>query len=145
MNTQQAQKIIQRARYLLGTPYKYAVKEEDIPVFLDCSSFTQLVFKEVLKKDIGRSTILQATHGKTIKEKNLRPGDLVFFRGSKGHFNDTLFPPKKYGYNICIGHVAIYTGDGMAIHACGHKGRVTEEFLENIKDKRIRIPIIKRI
>jgi len=145
MNAQKAQKVISLARTLLGTPYKYAVKEEDIPVFLDCSSFTQLVFKKVLKKDIGRSTILQAIHGKSVKEKDLRPGDLVFFRGSKGHFNDKLFPPQKYGYHICIGHVAIYTGNKMAIHACGHKGKVIEEPLKEIKGKRIRIPIIKRV
>ena len=101
--------------------------------------------KKVTGKDIGRSTILQATHGETVSEKDLQPGDLVFFRGSKGHFNDSLFPPEKYGYNICIGHVAIYTGDGMAIHASGEKGRVIEESLEEIKRTRVKIPIIKRI
>ena len=145
MNSNNAQKIITKARALLGTPYKYGVKEEDIPVFLDCSSFTQILFRQVLKKDIGRSTILQATHGKTVLKKDLRPGDLVFFRGSKGHFNDSLFPPKKYGHNICIGHVALYTGNGLAIHACGIKGKVIEEPLKAIKNTRIKIPIIKRI
>jgi len=145
MNEAIAKKIIEEARTLLGTPYKYGVEEEDIPRFVDCSSFTQLVFEKVTGKDIGRSTILQATHGEAVSEKDLQPGDLVFFRGSKGHFNDSLFPPEKYGYDICIGHVAIYTGNGMAIHASGEKGRVIEESLEEIKRTRVKIPIIKRL
>ena len=145
MDENTAKKIIEEAQTLLGTPYKYGVKEEDIPRFIDCSSFTQLVFEKVMGKDIGRSTIIQATHGETIQEKDLQPGDLVFFRGSKGHFNDGLFPPEKYGYDICIGHVAIYIGDGIAIHASGEKGKVVEEPLEEIKNKRVKVPIIKRI
>jgi len=145
MNEENSKRIIEEARALLGTPYKYGVKEEDIPRFVDCSSFTQLIFQNVIGKDIGRSTILQATHGETVSEKDLRTGDLIFFRGSKGHFNDDLFPPKKYGYDICIGHVAIYTGNGMIIHASGEKGRVVEESLEDIKKTRVRIVIIKRL
>lgn len=145
MNEENSKFIIKEARTLLGTPYKYGVKEEDVPRFLDCSSFTQLVFQSVTGQDIGRSTILQATHGKTVLEKDLQPGDLVFFRGSKGHFNDDLFPPEKYGYDICIGHVAIYIGDGMVIHASGEKGKVVEEPLEDIKKTRVRIVIIKRL
>jgi cell wall-associated NlpC family hydrolase len=140
-----AKEIIKEARALLNAPYKYGAKEEDIPRYVDCSSFTQYVFKKVTGKDIGRSTILQATQGETVSEKELQPGDLIFFRGSKGHFNDSLFPPEKYGYGICIGHVAIYVGNGIAIHASGEKGKVIEETVEEIKKTRIRIPIIKRM
>ena len=145
MDENTAKKIIEEAQTLLGTPYKYGVKEEDIPRFIDCSSFTQLVFEKVIGKDIGRSTMLQATHGKTVLEKDLQPGDLIFFRGSKGHFNDDLFPPEKYGYGICIGHVAIYTGNRMVIHASGEKGKVVEEPLEGIVKTRVKIVIIKRM
>ncbi len=145
MDANTAQKIIEKARSLLGTPYKYGVKQEDIPRFIDCSSFTQFIFLELMKIDIGRSTILQATKGDAVLEKNLQPGDLIFFRGSKGHFNDDLFPPDEYGYDICIGHVAIYTGNGMAIHASGEKGKVVEEPLEEITKTRVKIVIIRRI
>jgi|GEM_PF-1784019 len=145
MDLNTAKKIIQEARELLGTPYKYGVKEEDIPKYVDCSSFTQLIFLKVIGKDIGRSTILQATHGEKVSENELQPGDLIFFRGSKGHFNDSLFPPEKYGYDICIGHVAIYTGNGMAIHASGERGGVVEERLKDITKTRVRIVIIKRL
>ena len=101
---------------------------------------------DIYRKDIGRSTIIQATQGETIPEKDLQIGDLIFFRGSKGHFNDGLFPPEKYGYNICIGHVAIYTGNGMAIHANGgKKGKVVEEPVEEIKKTAVKIVLIKRI
>jgi len=145
MDANIAEKIIEEARMLLGTPYKYGVKEEDIPRYVDCSSFTQLVFSKILNIDIGRSTILQATKGEVVLEKDLQPGDLIFFRGSKGHFNDDLFPPEKYGYNICIGHVAIYTGSGMAIHASGERKGVVEERLKDITKTRVGIVIIKRI
>ena len=145
MDTAIAQKIIAEARNFLGTPYKYGVKLEDIPRFLDCSSFTQTVFLNVLGKDLGRSTIIQATQGQAISEKELQPADLIFFRGSKGHFNDELFPPDKYGYDICIGHVAIYAGNGMAIHASGEKGKVVEEALTEITKTRVKIVIMKRI
>jgi cell wall-associated NlpC family hydrolase len=145
MDDNTAKKIIEKARSLLGTPYKYGVKQEDIPKFVDCSSFSQIVFLEETGIDIGRSTILQATKGEAVLEKNLQPGDLVFLRGSKGHFNDDLFPPDEYGYDICIGHVAIYTGNGMAIHASGEKGRVIEEPLQEITRTRVRIVLIKRL
>lgn len=146
MDPNTAKKIIEKARSLLGTPYKYGVKEEEIPAFIDCSSFTRSSCKDSVKEDIGRSTIIQATHGETVLEKDLQPGDLIFFRGSKGHFNDELFPPEKYGHDICIGHVTIYTGNGMIIHARGGKiARVIEEPLEEVKKAMVRIVIIKRL
>ena len=147
MDENTAKKIIEEARTLLGAPYVLGAKEEDFPRITDCSLFTQILIKEFYGKDIGRSTIIQATHGETVSEKDLQPGDLVFFRGSKGHFNDGLFPPEKYGYDFCIGHVVIYTGNGMAIHASGEEGvmKVVEEPLEDIKKTRVRMVIIKRL
>lgn len=147
MDENTAKKIIEKARSLLNTPYKLGAKEEDFPRITDCSLFTQILIKTFCEKDIGRSTILQAAHGKTVLEKDLQPGDLIFLRGTKGHFNDKLYPPEKYGYDFCIGHVVIYTGNGMAIHANGEEGveKVVEEPLTNIKKSRSKIVIIKRL
>ncbi|MBU4347941.1 C40 family peptidase [Patescibacteria group bacterium] len=136
--------IIKEAILLLDTPYEYAVKSEKIPTVLDCSSFTQYVFKKITNKDIGRSTIIQASQGKKISKKNIKPGDLIFFRGIQGHYNDKLFPPKKYGYDINIGHVALYIGNKMVIHANGKKKKVVKESLEKVQKNSIKIVIIRR-
>ena len=136
--------IIEKALSLLGTPYEYAVKSEKIPNFLDCSSFTQYIFKKVAKLDIGRSTIIQASKGEKILKKNIKPGDLIFFRGDRGHYNDKLFPPKKYGYNINIGHVALYVGNKMVMHASGKKKKVIKEPLERVEKSSVKIAIIRR-
>jgi len=89
-----AEKLLLIARSLIDTPYKYAAKPKDIPQYLDCSSFTQYVYKQ-LGIDIPRSTILQAAKAGTEipNEANLltklKTGDLLFFRGSKGHYDES--------------------------------------------------------
>lgn len=72
---------------------------------VDCSGFVQLAFKEKLHKNIPRSTELMSTTGKQISSKNLRPGDLVFF---------------KTGWKVR--HVGIYMGKGEFIHASSSRG-----------------------
>ena len=141
MNITYQEKILEVAKSLIGTPYKYAAKPEEIPQFLDCSSFTQEVFKKI-DIEIPRSTILQAAHAGTEipLTVELKEGDLLFFRGSKGHYNDELFPDRE----IYIGHVAIYAGDGKAIHASSPKG-VVEENIQSIEKDRGAIVIIKRL
>ena len=134
------EKLLKEARSLKGTPYKYGVKPEEIPKFLDCSFFTKYIYK-LIGFDLERSTILQATQGKEIPSlKEARIGDLLFFRGTKGHYNDELFP----GRQICIGHVAMYMGNNKAIHAASGKGVVEENIAEIVKS-RFPIVLIKRI
>src|SRR3989344_5135201 len=126
--TANQEKLLEITRSLIGTPYKYAAKPEDIPKYLDCSSFTQYVYKQ-LGIEIPRSTLLQAVHaGKEMPlDENLEAGDLLFFRGAKGHYDDNLFP----GRQIYIGHVAVYSGNEKAIHASSPDG-VTEEPIHEI-------------
>lgn len=135
------QKLLEIARALIGTPYKYAAKPEEIPKFLDCSSFTQYVYKQI-NIDIPRSTLLQAVHaGKEIPpNENLEIGDLLFFRGSKGHYDDELFP----GRQIYIGHVALYIGNNKVIHGDSKKG-VGETYLKEIVKEKGPVVMIKRI
>lgn len=153
MNEKLAREIIDKARSFLNTPYEYGANKTNS---IDCSALTQLVFMDKIKKDIGRSAILQAANkdgftvsetriGATVSEKDLQLGDLIFFRGTKAHLNDDLFPPEIYGLNMMIGHVAIYTGNGMVIHAAGGSIRkVIEEPLEKVKKHAKEIKIIKR-
>ena len=139
MNKDQ-KKLLEFARSLIGTPYKYAAKPEEIPMALDCSSFTQTVFSKIEVR-LERSTLLQATQGKEVLAfEQAQPGDLLFFRGSKGHYNDELFPGKE----MYIGHVAIYLGGTQAIHASSPQG-VIEEDVNSIIKTRGPIVLIKRM
>ena len=135
------QKLLEIAQSLIGIPYKYAAKPEDIPKFLDCSSFTQYVYKQI-GIDMPRSTLLQAAHaGKEMPlNENLEIGDLLFFRGPKGHYDDKLFP----GRQIYIGHVAMYIDNNKIIHAASSKG-VIEEDIEQLLQKLGPAVIAKRI
>ncbi|HRY76766.1 MAG TPA: C40 family peptidase [Candidatus Paceibacterota bacterium] len=130
----------------LGTPYKYGVKKSEIGKFFDCSSFTQYLYKRI-GIDIPRSTILQASCGRVVgnprhqqkfQAKDLQTGDLLFFKGTKGHFTPE-FPDG-------IGHVIMYLGDSRFIHAGGNGGKPKvklEKFQKVIS--RPDLQIIKRI
>lgn len=67
---------------------------------IDCSAFTQRIFKEKFDVKIPRTTRTQVKVGKRIKKSELILGDLVFFKTGK---TDR--------------HVGIYMGDGTFMHA----------------------------
>lgn len=67
---------------------------------IDCSAFTQRVYKEKFDVKIPRSTRTQVKVGKKIKKSQLELGDLVFFKTGK-----------------IDRHVGIYMGDGSFMHA----------------------------
>lgn len=67
---------------------------------IDCSAFTQRVFKEKFDVKIPRTTWTQVKAGKAVKKSELILGDLVFFKTGK---RDR--------------HVGIYMGDGTFMHA----------------------------
>ncbi len=140
--------VVSFAKKFVGVPYKYGAKASDAPNFFDCSGFVQYVYSH-FGYEIPRSTILQAEFsGKTIKNiKNLEPGDLIYLRGTTGHYN------KKFPQGI--GHVVMYLGDSEAIHSASkrlktypniiEKGSVKMESLKKIINKSKPIIVIKRI
>ena len=75
--TPEVDKRIQYASRFMGTPYRGG---GTTPKGFDCSGFTQYVFKHFDYK-LPRTTTEQARVGKKIKQKKLKPGDLVFFSG----------------------------------------------------------------
>lgn len=79
---------------------------------IDCSGFTQKAFKEKFNLAMPRTTTMQSQVGKEIDKKELKSGDLVFF---------------KIGD---INHVGIYLENGMFIHASTKTG-VTISELDN--------------
>ncbi|MDO5784787.1 MAG: SH3 domain-containing protein [Eubacteriales bacterium] len=87
------------ARGLLGCSYSYGATG---PSSFDCSGFTQYVYGRC-GISIPRTSSAQYASSTHISKSELRAGDLVFFsNGSSGG---------------SVGHVAIYLGDGMIIHA----------------------------
>lgn len=77
--------------------YKYVFGKAG-PNNFDCSGFTQYVYKQFGVNNIPHDSEKQRKVGEEVKEKSeLRPGDLVCFKGSN--------------------HVGIYIGDGKFVHA----------------------------
>ncbi|MDW8809553.1 NlpC/P60 family protein [Streptomyces scabiei] len=89
-----AAKAIALARAQIGKPYVWGATG---PGSYDCSGLTQAAWKAA-GVDLPRTTHDQAAAGTTVPFADARPGDLVFFY-------DT------------IGHVGLYIGNGMMIHA----------------------------
>ena len=85
--------VITEANKHLGKDYVYGAKG---PNNFDCSGFTSYVYRLATGIEIGGSTYSQINAGREVSYSELQPGDLVF--------------PHS-------GHVGIYVGNGMMIHA----------------------------
>lgn len=97
--TEGNQAVIEIAKQYLGVPYVYGGTS---PRGFDCSGFVQYVYKQ-LGYNLNRVAASQMSNGIAVSKENLAPGDIVgFYNGIGG------------GY---IGHVGIYVGDNMMIHA----------------------------
>lgn len=143
-------KLLSVARAMLGTPYEYGAYTKPLnfstlkPRGVDCSSLIQYAYSRI-GIDLPRSSILQATKGNEVRGiKNLKPGDLIFFETTKGHYWHSAFSGRK----IYIGHVALYIGSGEIIDASDERnnGRVAKMKLsELMRYPAYRVILIKRI
>ncbi len=98
-NTELRQDILDYAAEFLGVPYVYGANG---PNSFDCSGFTKYVFGH-FGIELERVSRYQYSSDVTkIKKSELQPGDLVFFSNGGGS---------------TVGHVGIYVGDDMFIHA----------------------------
>ena len=144
----QTSKLVETAKSLVGKPYKYGAKADETPDFFDCSLFTQYLFKQI-GIEIPRSTIEQAefTGTKVNDITQTEPGDIIFFRGERGHYNPAF--PKG------IGHCVLYIGDNKVIHAASkriqhnpiivEKGEVRINSLKSVIERSGPVVIIKRV
>lgn len=89
-----------------GVKYKFG---GDTKKGIDCSAFTQKIFKEKFQLDIPRTTRTQVKVGKTVKKSELKLGDLVFFKTGR-----------------IDRHVGIYIGNGEFMHASIKGVKVTK-------------------
>ena len=85
-----------------GTPYRAGGMS---PAGVDCSGFIQLTYSQLFGLNPGRSTEDQLNRGRSVQRRDLRPGDLLFFR--TGLFDR---------------HVGIYFDDGWFVHASASQG-----------------------
>jgi cell wall-associated NlpC family hydrolase len=99
------QDLISYAESFEGVPYVYG---GSTPSGFDCSGFTSYVFRH-FGVDLLRTSEEQWGLGTSVSESDLEPGDLLFFEmASDGP-----------------GHVGIYIGNGLMIHA-PHTGASVE-------------------
>ncbi|RKP56913.1 NlpC/P60 family protein [Cohnella endophytica] len=109
LKTAKADKIITLGKEYIGVKYKFGATPGKTTSF-DCSSFTQYIFGE-FGIELPRVSSTQATEGVKVEKKNLKKGDLVFFRVARTGNK--------------IGHVAVYIGNNKILHTYGSTGVTT--------------------
>lgn len=94
-----AQLIISRGKKMLGQEYLWGGTSAKGN---DCSGFTRVCYQSA-GVYLPRDAWQQALAGEAVAEKDLKPGDLIFFTNNKGR----------------VVHVGMYIGDGLMMHSSG--------------------------
>lgn len=99
-----------------GVPYNYSGQSKS---GIDCSGFSQVMYKRLFNYNLPRTVNAQMTVGKEVSLERLHPGDLVFFKtGSRTK------------------HVGIYTHSGNFVHASTSYGVTQSSFSNSYWNKR---------
>lgn len=85
-----------------GTPYRLGGSGIN---GIDCSAFTQTVFRDFFGEELPRHTSDQLQVGEGVRRNSIRPGDLIFFRTGRG-----------------VLHVGVAMENGDFLHASVSKG-----------------------
>lgn len=85
-----------------GTPYRYGGETSN---GIDCSAFTQQVFRNFFDKNLPRNTRSQLQEGTGIRRRSIKTGDLIFFKIGRRSL-----------------HVGISMGNGDFLHASVSSG-----------------------
>jgi hypothetical protein len=106
--------IVNRALGFLGLPYRWGgIRPEE---GFDCSGLTMAVY-HLVGLNLPHSSRSQFSLGMPVSKRDLKKGDLVFFRTSR---------------EGRISHVGIYTGNGGFVHAPGENQRIR---LDSLSDR----------
>jgi len=103
--------LLENISSLLGIEYHYG--GQSVTGF-DCSGFVHYIYKDTFEANLPRTSQELARRGKKISPRNLKRGDLVFFRLNSSR----------------IDHVGIYLDNDLFAHASSSKG-VTMASLNN--------------
>ena len=109
--------LIREVASWLGTPYRYGGSTR---AGADCSGFIWSVYCDVYQENIPRTTEEMAARSQRVRQRNLREGDLVFFR-IKG---------RK------ISHAGLYLGNRHFVHASTSRGVVVNSLEEDYYRRR---------
>lgn len=114
-NSEVIDEIISYAKKFLGTPYKYS---GTTPLGFDCSGFIYYIMGN-FGFTLTHSSYGMAEFGETVMLANVRPGDLLFFKGGNINSNN-------------INHVAMVIENGpdgiKMIHSSTSRGVVIDNF-----------------
>ena len=103
--------LLQAAESRIGAPYRYGGAG---PEAFDCSGLVAYAYQQV-GISVPRTAAQQFAVATPVARRDLRPGDLVFFRLSGRE----------------VGHVGIYAGDDRFVHAPQSGGSVRIGSLED--------------
>lgn len=101
----------------IGVPYRQG---GDSKRGTDCSGLTRQLYRHVYRIRLPRSSAQQLDATRKVARRNLREGDLVFFRS----------PSSRR-----VSHVGIYLKDGMFIHTSSSRGVMISSLGETYWDK----------
>lgn len=91
--------VLSRAVNVLGTPYRWGGSSPSKG--FDCSGLVKYAFNDATFDLPRTSNAMASGHGEKVDRKDLKPGDLIFFKLKSRRVN----------------HVAIYLGNDRFIHA----------------------------
>lgn len=99
-----------------ATPYRYGGAAKD---GIDCSAYSGTLVHDVYGIVLSRTARSQYDECEKVKKKDLREGDLVFFKTRRG-----------------VSHVGIYLGNGYFTHASTSSGVIISSLDETYYSKR---------
>lgn len=105
------EKIAEESYSWIGTPYGYGRSEKGVAT--DCSGLVIVVYEQIAKIKLPRNSAQQADFCDNLKEKDIKPGDLVFFATGKDK--------KK------VSHVGVMIDRNKFVHASASKGVILSE------------------
>lgn len=97
--TDRTSTLVSGAMSFIGVPYRRGGNSAETG--LDCSGLVRAVYNQTLGFVLPRRAEEQAAATEKIDQKELKPGDLVFFNTMRRAFS----------------HVGVYIGDGKFVHA----------------------------